>query len=40
VHVTHSVSEARALADHVIVIEKGALVREGSPAEMLANEVD
>jgi molybdate transport system ATP-binding protein len=39
-HVTHSVSEAKKLADHVIVIEKGALVREGSPLDVLAEEVD
>jgi molybdate transport system ATP-binding protein len=40
VHVTHSVSEARRLADHVVVIDKGVLVREGPPAEILAEDVD
>ncbi len=40
VHVTHSVSEARKLADHVVVIEKGMLVREGPVDEVLASDVD
>ncbi|MFN0249498.1 MAG: ATP-binding cassette domain-containing protein [Kofleriaceae bacterium] len=40
VHVTHSVSEARTLADHVVVIEKGVLVRQGTAAEVLASDVD
>ena len=40
VHVTHSVSEARRLADHVIVIDKGRLVRQGTPSEVLAEDVD
>jgi molybdate transport system ATP-binding protein len=40
VHVTHSVSEARTLADHVVVIEKGLLVRQGTAAEVLASDVD
>lgn len=39
-HVTHSVSEAKKLADHVLVIEKGALVRQGSPGDVLTGEVD
>ena len=40
VHVTHSLSEARKLADHVIVIEKGSLAREGSPSAVLTDDVD
>lgn len=40
VHVTHSVSEARTLADRVVVIEKGRLARQGTPAEVLASDVD
>ncbi|MGE3768057.1 MAG: ATP-binding cassette domain-containing protein [Kofleriaceae bacterium] len=40
VHVTHSHAEARALADHVVVIDKGRLVRQGSPSEILAGDVD
>ena len=35
VHVTHHVGEARALADRVIHIERGKVVAEGSPAEVL-----
>jgi molybdate transport system ATP-binding protein len=40
VHVTHSVSEARTMADHVIVIEKGTMVRQGSAGDVLAQDVD
>ncbi len=39
VHVTHSVAEARLLADHVVRIERGKIVAEGSPADVLANVV-
>lgn len=37
VHVTHSVAEARALADQVIRIERGTIVATGKPADVLAN---
>lgn len=40
VHVTHSHAEARQLADHVVVIDKGRLARQGSPADVLAGDVD
>ncbi len=40
VHVTHSLSEARTMADHVVVIDKGKLVRQGSAAEVLVDDVD
>ena len=36
VHVTHSVKEARALADQVVRIEKGKVVAKGTPDEVLA----
>jgi molybdate transport system ATP-binding protein len=35
VHVTHSVGEARQLADQVVRIEKGKIVARGAPAEVL-----
>ena len=35
VHVTHSVAEARQLADHVIQLDAGRVVGEGKPADML-----
>jgi len=37
VHVTHSVAEARLLADQVVRIERGGVVARGTPAEVLAN---
>jgi molybdate transport system ATP-binding protein len=37
VHVTHSVAEARLLADQVIRIEKGRVVATGTAKEVLAN---
>jgi molybdate transport system ATP-binding protein len=37
VHVTHSVAEARALADQVVRIERGGVVARGGPAAVLAN---
>jgi molybdate transport system ATP-binding protein len=36
VHVTHSVGEARALADQIVRLEKGKVVARGKPAEVLA----
>jgi molybdate transport system ATP-binding protein len=36
VHVTHSVGEARQLADQIIRIEKGKIVAQGKPDEVLA----
>jgi molybdate transport system ATP-binding protein len=36
VHVTHSVGEARQLADQIIRIEKGKVVARGTPADVLA----
>jgi molybdate transport system ATP-binding protein len=35
VHVTHSLAEARALADRVIVLERGAVTQRGSPRDVL-----
>ena len=37
VHVTHSVAEARLLADQVVRIERGKVVARGAAAEVLAN---
>jgi len=36
VHVTHSVAEARALADQIIRVERGRVVATGKPADVLA----
>ncbi len=36
VHVTHSVAEARALADQIIRLERGRVVATGKPADVLA----
>ena len=36
VHVTHSVGEARLLADQIVRLEKGRVVARGTPAEVLA----
>jgi molybdate transport system ATP-binding protein len=36
VHVTHSVGEARQLADQIIRIEKGKIVAQGKPEDVLA----
>ena len=36
VHVTHSIAEARVLADRVVRIEKGRVVAHGTPEEVLA----
>ncbi|MBA3819777.1 MAG: ATP-binding cassette domain-containing protein [Deltaproteobacteria bacterium] len=37
VHVTHSVAEARLLADQVVRVERGRVVARGTAAEVLAN---
>ncbi|HWU88513.1 MAG TPA: osmoprotectant, partial [Kofleriaceae bacterium] len=37
VHVTHSIAEARMLADQVVRVERGAVVARGTAAEVLAN---
>jgi ABC-type sulfate/molybdate transport systems ATPase subunit len=37
VHVTHSVTEARLLADQVVRVEKGRVVSKGTAAEVLAS---
>jgi molybdate transport system ATP-binding protein len=37
VHVTHSVAEARLLADQVVRIERGKIVARGAAADVLAN---
>ena len=37
VHVTHSIAEARMLADQVVRIERGKIVAQGSAADVLAN---
>ncbi len=36
VHVTHSVGEARLLADQVLRIEKGKIIDRGAPETVLA----
>jgi molybdate transport system ATP-binding protein len=36
IHVTHSLAEARQLADQVIRLERGRVVARGAPAEVLA----
>jgi molybdate transport system ATP-binding protein len=35
VHVTHSINEARQLADQLIRIERGSIVKRGKPADVL-----
>jgi molybdate transport system ATP-binding protein len=40
VHVTHSVAEARQLADRVIRIAKGKVVAAGAPADVLAGPIE
>jgi molybdate transport system ATP-binding protein len=37
VHVTHTVAEARRLADQVVRIDRGKIVARGTPDEVLAN---
>jgi molybdate transport system ATP-binding protein len=37
VHVTHSIAEARQLADRVVRLDKGKVVAHGTAAEVLAN---
>jgi ABC-2 type transport system ATP-binding protein len=37
---THLMEEAEALADHVVIIDKGTVAAEGSPAELTASAVD
>lgn len=37
IHVTHSVAEARLLADQVVRVERGKVVARGSAADVLAN---
>lgn len=37
VHVTHSIAEARLLADQVVRIERGAVVARGAASDVLAN---
>ena len=36
---THLMEEAEALADHVVIIDKGRVVAQGTPAELTAGEV-
>src|SRR5438105_4262977 len=38
VHVTHSVAEARQLADQVVLLDKGKIVGRGKPDEVLLTE--
>jgi molybdate transport system ATP-binding protein len=38
-HVTHSVGEARALADRVVRVERGRIVADGTPREVLPRSV-
>jgi molybdate transport system ATP-binding protein len=37
IHVTHSVAEARSLADRIVRIDKGKVVAQGATADVLAN---
>ena len=37
IHVTHSVAEARSLADQIVHVDKGRIVARGTPAEVLQN---
>ena len=37
IHVTHSVAEARQLADRVILLERGKVVATGAPGDVLAD---
>jgi ABC-2 type transport system ATP-binding protein len=37
---THLMEEAEALADHVVIIDKGRVAAEGSPAQLTATKVD
>lgn len=39
IHVTHSVAEARAIADQVVRIQRGVVVAAGTPAEVLPEEL-
>jgi molybdate transport system ATP-binding protein len=36
IHVTHSIAEARQLADKIIRLERGRIVAHGAPADVLA----
>jgi molybdate transport system ATP-binding protein len=36
IHVTHSIAEARQLADKIIRLERGRIVAQGAPADVLA----
>ena len=38
--VTHSLSEARAVGDHVVVLEEGRVTRQGAPSDVLADQPD
>jgi molybdate transport system ATP-binding protein len=37
IHVTHSVAEARSLADRIIRIDKGKVITAGTASDVLAN---
>jgi len=37
IHVTHSVAEARSLADQIVHVDKGRIVARGTPADVLQN---
>ena len=40
VHVTHSLAEVKLLADHVLRIEKGAVIARGAPGDVLGGVTD
>jgi molybdate transport system ATP-binding protein len=40
VHVTHSLAEARALADHVIQLDRGKVIAEGAPRDVLVSDAE
>jgi len=40
VHVTHSLAEARSLADHVIELDRDRVIGEGSPRDVLVSDAE
>ena len=40
VHVTHSIAEARQLADQIVRLERGKVIARGTPADVLADLTD
>ncbi|HEX7699944.1 MAG TPA: ATP-binding cassette domain-containing protein [Kofleriaceae bacterium] len=40
VHVTHSLAEARLLADHVIQLDRGKVIADGAPRDVLVSDAE